>query len=184
MDEWWEFRLAIQLAPLNLGELFPYLWWFRTIWFWIPLFGTVWVNDYLSKNKTVLGIVGLPAALFTLSVTGNLLSLLTPAHPPCRFLKIQEVIPHGFYFCEGGGGLPEINSLVISGLLGYLLLFCSFPSRNWMIFISLVALFLSGISSVLLVQAFVSDVLSGWVLGILLTFVSQKLLSRFTHDIN
>lgn len=184
MEEWWEFRLAIQLAPQNWGEVFPFLWWFRTLWFWTPLLIVIWTNDFLEKGESIRGILALPLFILMLTGIGFALSFLTTPHPPCRFLKIQELIPHGFYFCDGYGGLPEINSLILSGTLGYLLVFCSYPYRNWMIIICTFAVLLSGVSSILLVQAFVSDVLSGWVLGILLTFVSQKILSLLPNDIN
>lgn len=184
MEEWWEFRLAIHLAPQNWGEVFPILWWLRNLWFWFPLLAVVWVNDFFGKKKSIFGMFALPLFLLILTGIGFSLSLLTTAHPPCRFLKVQELIPHGFYFCPGLGGLPEINSLILSGTLGYLLLFCSYPYRSGMIIICTFALLLSGISSIILVQAFVSDVLSGWVLGILLTFVSQKILSLLPNDIN
>jgi hypothetical protein len=134
MEEWWEFRLALELAPKNLGEIFPLLWWFRSIWFWVPLIGVIWINDFINASGSWYRTSFLPFCLVFLLSIGSLLAKLTIPHPPCDFLKIQELIPHGFYFCEGMGGLPEINSLLMSGLLGYSILFCSFcahfPSLN------------------------------------------------------
>ncbi len=178
MEEWWEFRLALELAPKNWGEIFPLLWWFRSIWFWIPLVGITWLNDFIHSAFSWYRVSFLPFCLLLLFSIGILLAKLTIPHPPCEFLKIQEIIPHGFYFCEGMGGLPEMNSLLMSGLLGYSILFCSFSGRIWLIGFAAVGMILSGMASILLVQAFVSDVLAGWVLGILLTFVLQKLLRR------
>jgi hypothetical protein len=178
MEEWWEFRLALDLAPQNWGEIIPLLWWFRSIWFWVPLVGVIWINDFNNSSGSWYRTSFLPFCLMFLFSIGILLAKLTIPHPPCEFLKIQEVIPHGFYFCEGMGGLPEMNSLLMSGLLGYSMLFCSFSGKIWLSGIAAVGMILSGLASILLVQAFVSDVLAGWVLGILLTFVLQKLLRR------
>lgn len=178
MEDWWEFKLAKELATWNIAGSFTWIWWLRPIWFWIPAFTWVWTQDGLSAYDARLQWLRLPVLLGILGLLLLACNEVLLPHPPCRFQKIQELIPSAQYHCIGNGSLPEAGSLMLGGLLGYVIFSPSLKFKIPTFFIVLICMVLSGLASVVLIQAFVSDVLAGWVLGILLTFVVRKVLFR------
>jgi hypothetical protein len=181
MEEWWEFKLALFLAPLDLGSVFPLLWWFRTIWFWSPVLSAFWILEWGFQDLSLKRILLYPGWILFLLLLVQLISGLSIPHPPCQFLKIQEVMAHGHYFCPAEGGLPETHSFLLSGSLAFFWHSGFVMAQKSLRLLLLIPLFLSTIASVLLVQAFVSDILTGLVLGILLTFVVRNLRKRARH---
>lgn len=184
MEAWWEFKLALFLAPLDLGETLPILWWIRPIWVWIPLLSAWWTLEQLQDQRSIYAIFRFPLWMMLLLGFSWALSRLTIPHPPCQFLKIQEVMVPGHYFCVSYGGLPEINCFLLAGGVAYFWDNPLFQNQQGLRVLLAIPVFLSGIASILLVQAFFSDVLTGMVLGILLTFVVRKLRKRAAHVFN
>lgn len=178
MEEWWEFRLAMELATWDAGGTLPWIWWLQPIWFWMPVFAWVWTQDAVYNPEPRFHLLRLPVLIGLLGLVLWLANELILPHPPCRFQKIQELIPTAHYHCIGNGSLPEAGSLMLGGLLGYIIFVSPVRNKISAFFIVLACLVLSGFAGIVLLQAFVSDVLAGWVLGILLTFVLRKVLFR------
>lgn len=178
MEDWLEFRLAKELAAWDVGGTLPWIWWLQPIWFWMPLFAWVWTQDSLCAPDSRFQWLRLPVLVGILGLVLLLANELLLPHPPCRFQKIQELIPSAHFHCIGNGSLPESGSLMLGGLLGYVIFISPVRNKISTFFLVLVCMVASGFSGIVLLQAFVSDVLAGWVLGILLTFVLRKVLFR------
>lgn len=178
MELWWEIQVSLALAVLKAGTDFHILWWLRPFWTFVPLFIFYWAYDAISSDLRSPGYKLLPLSMLAGGAGAGLLSAGLSQISPCMLPEIQRISGLPPEFCFRDGRLPDIHASLWAIWISFSIIHSSRIQKIFSTAWLLIPALLSGISAVLLCQSFISDILSGWVWGILSTFVVQYIFTE------
>jgi|GEM_PF-6931085 len=178
MEDWWEYSLVYQIAQSGIADNWQILWYFASVWFWVPLFISALV--YLKVSGLHYFSIALYAMIPMLAFsTAALLAYVFGQKGPADYEEIRLLSNSVRMLYSGSEGSIPYPA---AALWASICVLCFPTAQNR--FHSTILIFLMGTAAVvsllagfLTLQFFISDVLAGIVWGITITFASRNFTS-------